>query len=139
MDNPAHPDPKQELPAPPEEKLLRAPTFWEKYGKLVTGLILMMLICIAGFSAWVIYVASLPTGPETTMMPPAAKPSQPQSSPTTSPLVPTTFNGIASEKDASQSADLSPSAPACSQEVQVCPNGSYVGRTGPNCEFTACL
>jgi len=27
---------------------------------------------------------------------------------------------------------------ACTQEAKQCPDGSYVGRTGPNCEFTAC-
>ncbi len=27
---------------------------------------------------------------------------------------------------------------ACTQEAMQCPDGSYVGRTGPNCEFTAC-
>lgn len=27
---------------------------------------------------------------------------------------------------------------ACTQEAKLCPNGSYVGRTGPNCEFTPC-
>lgn len=27
---------------------------------------------------------------------------------------------------------------ACTQEVKVCPDGSYVGRTGPNCEFSPC-
>lgn len=27
---------------------------------------------------------------------------------------------------------------ACTQEVMVCPDGSTVGRTGPNCEFAAC-
>lgn len=26
----------------------------------------------------------------------------------------------------------------CTQEVKVCPDGSAVGRTGPNCEFTKC-
>jgi hypothetical protein len=26
----------------------------------------------------------------------------------------------------------------CTQEAKQCPNGSYVSRTGPNCEFTAC-
>lgn len=26
----------------------------------------------------------------------------------------------------------------CTQEVRLCPNGSYVGRTLPNCEFTSC-
>ncbi|NYZ76090.1 serpin family protein [Candidatus Micrarchaeota archaeon] len=27
---------------------------------------------------------------------------------------------------------------ACTQEARQCPDGSYVGRTGPNCEFAAC-
>lgn len=27
---------------------------------------------------------------------------------------------------------------ACTQEARACPDGSYVGRTGPNCEFAAC-
>lgn len=26
----------------------------------------------------------------------------------------------------------------CTMEAKMCPDGSYVGRTGPNCEFTAC-
>lgn len=27
---------------------------------------------------------------------------------------------------------------ACTQEAKLCPDGSYVGRTGPNCEFSPC-
>jgi len=27
---------------------------------------------------------------------------------------------------------------ACTQEAKLCPDGSYVGRTGPNCEFDEC-
>lgn len=27
---------------------------------------------------------------------------------------------------------------ACTMEVKMCPDGSYVGRSGPKCEFTAC-
>lgn len=27
---------------------------------------------------------------------------------------------------------------ACTQEAKLCSDGSYVGRTGPNCEFSAC-
>jgi len=29
-------------------------------------------------------------------------------------------------------------AVACTQEAKLCPDGSAVGRTGPNCEFAAC-
>lgn len=28
---------------------------------------------------------------------------------------------------------------ACTMEAKLCPDGSYVGRTGPTCEFTPCL
>ncbi|HKC04735.1 MAG TPA: hypothetical protein VKC54_02600 [Patescibacteria group bacterium] len=31
-----------------------------------------------------------------------------------------------------------PIAKACTMEAKLCPNGSYVGRTGPNCEFAPC-
>lgn len=31
-----------------------------------------------------------------------------------------------------------PQAVACTQEAKLCPDGSSVGRTGPNCEFAAC-
>ncbi|MBL1434105.1 hypothetical protein COB87_000815 [Candidatus Wolfebacteria bacterium] len=27
---------------------------------------------------------------------------------------------------------------ACTLEARICPDGSTVGRTGPNCEFRAC-
>lgn len=27
---------------------------------------------------------------------------------------------------------------ACTQDAKLCPDGSYVGRTGPNCEFASC-
>lgn len=34
---------------------------------------------------------------------------------------------------------LAPIGPvACTMEAKLCSDGSYVGRTGPNCEFTAC-
>jgi len=26
----------------------------------------------------------------------------------------------------------------CTMEAKLCPDGSYVGRVGPNCEFTEC-
>ena len=31
-----------------------------------------------------------------------------------------------------------PEETACTLEAKLCPDGSYVGRTGPNCEFAAC-
>ncbi len=40
--------------------------------------------------------------------------------------VPIIFDGIAE------------SPKACTQEAKQCPDGSYVGRTGPNCEFAPC-
>lgn len=32
----------------------------------------------------------------------------------------------------------SPTPRACTMEAKLCPDGSSVGRTGPNCEFAAC-
>lgn len=32
----------------------------------------------------------------------------------------------------------SSSAIACTQEAKLCPDGSYIGRTGPNCQFAVC-
>src|ERR1043166_9551358 len=31
-----------------------------------------------------------------------------------------------------------PHAQACTQEAEICPDGTAVGRTGPNCEFAPC-
>lgn len=31
-----------------------------------------------------------------------------------------------------------PTAKACTMDAKACPDGSFVGRTGPNCEFAAC-
>ncbi len=31
-----------------------------------------------------------------------------------------------------------PSNQICTQDAMMCPDGSYVGRTGPNCEFAKC-
>ncbi|MFH0803591.1 MAG: hypothetical protein V1877_00515, partial [Candidatus Tagabacteria bacterium] len=31
-----------------------------------------------------------------------------------------------------------PEQKACTEEAKICPDGSYVSRTGPNCEFAAC-
>lgn len=31
-----------------------------------------------------------------------------------------------------------PEPVACTMDAKLCPDGSYVGRQGPNCEFTAC-
>lgn len=28
---------------------------------------------------------------------------------------------------------------ACTMDAKICPDGSYVGRVGPNCEFAPCL
>jgi hypothetical protein len=33
---------------------------------------------------------------------------------------------------------MAPLSPACTQEAKVCPDGSTVGRSGPNCDFAEC-
>ncbi|HLD26312.1 MAG TPA: hypothetical protein VJC05_04700 [Candidatus Andersenbacteria bacterium] len=44
------------------------------------------------------------------------------------------------EKAVVQPPDLLPDGEAvyCTQDVQECQDGSYVGRIGPNCEFAPC-
>lgn len=37
-----------------------------------------------------------------------------------------------------QTVDQIPVGKACTMEAKLCPDGSAVGRTGPNCEFTPC-
>ncbi len=44
--------------------------------------------------------------------------------------VPVVFSGIVG--------GATPSPKACTQEAKLCPDGSSVGRTGPNCEFAQC-
>ncbi len=34
-----------------------------------------------------------------------------------------------------QNATLAPDITMCTMDAMMCPDGSYVGRTGPNCEF----
>jgi hypothetical protein len=50
---------------------------------------------------------------------PAVETSEP--TPQASPEIPATNSGV-----------------ICTQEAKLCSDGSYVGRSGPNCEFTAC-
>jgi len=33
---------------------------------------------------------------------------------------------------------IAPKGTMCTMEVRECPDGSYVGRSGPNCEFESC-
>ncbi len=37
-----------------------------------------------------------------------------------------------------QKASVAPAPVACTMEAKLCPDGSSVGRTGPNCEFATC-
>lgn len=40
--------------------------------------------------------------------------------------------------EATSSAKPTPTSKACTLEAKLCPDGSSVGRTGPNCEFAPC-
>lgn len=44
-------------------------------------------------------------------------------------------DSVTSSNDIATSSD---SYTACTMDAKVCPDGSYVGRTGPSCEFAAC-
>lgn len=52
-----------------------------------------------------------------------------------------TFKFTSKESEGSNTptqAESSPSAVACTMEAKICPDGSSVGRSGPNCEFAPC-
>lgn len=49
------------------------------------------------------------------------------------------FIGKSTISDSSKSTSpFIPSQQACTMEAKICPDGSSVGRTGPNCEFSPC-
>lgn len=54
MDNPSGADSTKKLPPSPEEKLLRSPTFWEKYGKYFWLILTLLLVIVSGC----IYIAT---------------------------------------------------------------------------------
>lgn len=41
-------------------------------------------------------------------------------------------------KKASETPPQPPEGQVCTRDAKVCPDGSAVGRTGPNCEFAPC-
>tara|TARA_B100000745_G_scaffold290251_1_gene229027 strand:- start:196 stop:648 length:453 start_codon:yes stop_codon:yes gene_type:complete len=49
-------------------------------------------------------------------------------------------NGMLFEQDVSTTSVTPPATDivACTQEAKICPDGSAVGRTGPDCAFAAC-
>ncbi len=49
-------------------------------------------------------------------------------------------NNLSSEEISSPTPTLTPEPDktVCTQEAKLCPDGSYVGRSGPKCEFAAC-
>lgn len=54
--------------------------------------------------------------------------------------VPTIVPTVTPTPDTSPIPSASPSGEqvACAQDAKLCPDGSYVSREGPNCEFAAC-
>ena len=46
--------------------------------------------------------------------------------------------GVAGYFVVNRQTDSTPTPVACTLEAKLCPDGSYVGRTGPNCEFALC-
>ena len=47
-------------------------------------------------------------------------------------------SGLSEHDDALEIPVIFAEVAACTQEARLCPDGSYVSRTGPNCEFASC-
>lgn len=53
-------------------------------------------------------------------------------------LIDTAVNQDGTRQPTNQLSNQPANLTACTDEAKVCPDGSAVGRTGPNCEFAAC-
>lgn len=53
-------------------------------------------------------------------------------------VFPTATAASSATPTASGSAKPAPSLKACTMDAKICPDGTSVGRTGPNCEFAPC-
>lgn len=110
------------LPAPEEEKLLPAHASRNSKGLIVKFLLGIIGFCILFAVIFTVYtiIAGNNTGENTPVVP--------EESVQVSPVEPT---------DIQTSPEESVQQP-CTMEARICPDGSSVGRTGPNCEFAAC-
>ncbi|MEK7571910.1 MAG: hypothetical protein AAB553_06585 [Patescibacteria group bacterium] len=97
----------------PHEKLLRSPTFDEKYGWVNKILLLVLVVMIINLGVYfVMQWGAVPPPPQQQIVP-----AQATAQPTTPQITP----------EAEQT--------VCTMDALVCPDGSTVGRSGPNCAF----
>lgn len=99
------------------------------------GIFILIFLIVASLGATVLLVqqkqgSSSPAGSEPIVPTPAQSPT-----PTPTPTPSLTPTPTPSSKPTLKP---SPSPKACTMEAKQCPDGSYVGRIGPNCEFEKC-
>lgn len=192
MDELPAPQQEKELPAPPEEKelpapkekLLRAPTFWEKTNKMRLAIVLLFFLAILLTIPVPYFQPILPCMPCIENNPAKCKPCPPEGWHLGDPLwkilsrklapaplvqvspdaIPTSYPTVAQTVQISpklscrprpacldsiprcritETPDMCPPSKLqetvmCTMDAKQCPDGSWVGRTGPKCEFSPC-
>lgn len=100
--------------------------------KVILAIALSLVIASVGVAYYVGYEEAVPqpTTVPTVSLAPTPLPTVAAPRPETSP--------VASATVLPTPAPLPSGRPACTEEAKQCPDGSYVGRGGPNCEFPPC-
>lgn len=98
-----------------------------------------LIIVSVGAVVWWQIIAPAPAGQTVVAVPPEVVPETSQEVPDSVPPVPDTNDTPADPLPQPEPAPTEPAEQVmCTQDAKLCPDGSYVGRTGPQCEFAAC-
>lgn len=120
-----------EIPAP-QEKLLRAPTFSEKYGWVSKLIIVVLVVAIVNLGIYLLMNWGSNNNQSTIQPTIIIAPTQ---IPTNMPVVTTAVTITPAVSELPLPTIAQGEGTVCTMDAMICPNGTTVGRSGPNCEF----
>ena len=120
-----------EIPAP-QEKLLRAPTFSEKYGWVSKLIIVVLVVAIVNLGIYLLMNWGNNNNQSNIQPTIILAPSQ---MPTSVPVMTSTATTTPAVSQLPQPTIGQGERTVCTMDAMICPDGSTVGRSGPNCEF----
>jgi len=138
MEEKALPKPQLDLPLP--EKELPANT---QKSNILKSKILISFVLTSTLIAFLLGGVILGNNNSTTLVtPPTVEPNYTSTPTPTCKPRPSCLDSIPACKIV-ETSDMCPKTPSktqtiCTQDAKLCPDGSYVGRSGPNCEFKTC-